>query len=92
MHPSHLMMMKLPILLLLIFLLIRHFRNGRALNGIGTVKRIGTTLLFIALIGFAGCANTDPLATASGAVFALNAGHWQPSPADLTIPPAASNQ
>ena len=91
MHPFHLMM-KLPILLLLIFLLIRHFRIGRAVNGSGTVARVGATLLFIALLGFAGCANTDPLATASGPVFALNAGHWQPSPQDLTVPPLIPNQ
>jgi hypothetical protein len=91
MHPFHLMM-KLPILLLLIFLLIRHFRNGGAVKGSGTVARVGAILLFVALLGFAGCANTDPLATASGPVFALNAGHWQPSPQDLTVPPLTQNQ
>jgi hypothetical protein len=36
----------------------------------------------------AGCSNSDPLAVASGPVFPLNAGHWQPTAADLASPPA----
>ncbi len=40
----------------------------------------------------AGCSNPDPLAVASGPVFALNAGHWQPSPHDLERPPISTNQ
>jgi hypothetical protein len=39
-----------------------------------------------------GCANTDPLAVASGPVFALNAGHWQPAPQDLAAPPVVAKQ
>jgi len=36
----------------------------------------------------AGCSNSDPLAVASGPVFALNASHWQPTPQELANPPA----
>ena len=35
----------------------------------------------------AGCSNTDPLAVASGPVFQLNPGHWQPSKQALAAPP-----
>ncbi|MDE2342141.1 MAG: type IV secretion system protein VirB7 [Betaproteobacteria bacterium] len=45
-------------------------------------------LLIIITFGLlAGCSNPDPLAVASGSVFALNAGHWQPTPQDLSSPP-----
>ena len=40
----------------------------------------------IALTGLAACSNAEVLATPTGPAFALNAGHWQPSPADLEIP------
>lgn len=35
----------------------------------------------------AGCATSDPLATAHGPMFALNPGHWSPSAAQLARPP-----
>ena len=55
--------------------------------------RVFRVLIIIVTFGvLGGCANTDPLAVASGPVFALNAGHWQPSPQDLTIPPQIPNQ
>lgn len=34
-----------------------------------------------------GCANSDPLAVASGPLYPLNAGHWQPTPQELSAPP-----
>jgi hypothetical protein len=50
-------------------------------------------LLIIITFGLLGsCANKDPLAVASGPVFALNVGHWQPTPQDLTAPPAVVKQ
>jgi hypothetical protein len=85
-------MMKLPIVLLFILIAVRHRRNHGTGHVAGKVARVGTTLLFIALLGFAGCASTDPLAVASGPVFALNAGHWQPAPQDLVVPPAVVAQ
>jgi hypothetical protein len=55
--------------------------------------RLFRTLLIIATFGaLGGCANTDPLAVASGPVFALNAGHWQPTPQDLAAPPVVAKQ
>jgi hypothetical protein len=50
--------------------------------------RLFRLLLIIATFGvLGGCANPDPLAVASGPIFALNAGHWQPAPQDLAGPP-----
>ena len=50
-------------------------------------------LLIIVTFGLlAGCANTDPLAVASGPVFALNTGHWQPTSQDLAAPPVVAKQ
>jgi hypothetical protein len=89
MHNFHPMMI-LPIVLLLIVLL---WRQGRNISNTGhPLLRIGGALLFIALLGFAGCTNSDPLAVASGPVFALNPGHWQPLPRDLTVPAQVPNQ
>ncbi len=85
-------MMKLPIALLFIFIAMRRHRNLGSANVTSKAARLGATLLFIALLGFAGCANTDPLAVASGPVFALNAGHWQPTPQDLAAPPVVAKQ
>ncbi len=85
-------MMKFPIALLFIFIAFRHHRNHGPVGVASKVGRLGATLLFIAFLGFAGCTNTDPLAVASGPVFALNAGHWQPAPQDLAAPPVIAKQ
>lgn len=53
--------------------------------GLGRFVRFVLMLLTFGLL--AGCSNEDPLAVASGPVFALNAGHWQPAPQDLADPP-----
>ncbi len=45
-----------------------------------------TLVTLAALIGLAACSHTEVLATPTGPVFALNTGHWQPTPADLEIP------
>ena len=42
--------------------------------------------MLVALIGLAACSGADTLATPTGPVFALNAVHWQPAPADLQPP------
>jgi hypothetical protein len=42
-----------------------------------------TLLTMVALIGLAACSNSEDLATPTGPVFALNPGHWQPTPTDL---------
>lgn len=44
-------------------------------------------LLMCAAGLLAGCAAGDPLARAHGPMFALNPGHWSPSPAQLAAPP-----
>ena len=45
-----------------------------------------TLVILLALIGLTGCSDAGVLAAATGPAFALNAGHWQPTPADLEIP------
>ena len=65
-------------------------RTTAAIKGPFRLFRI---LLIIATFGaLGGGANTDPLAVASGPVFALNTGHWQPTPQDLAAPPVVAKQ
>jgi hypothetical protein len=55
--------------------------------------RVLRILLVIVTFGvLGGCANTDPLAVATGQVFALNVGHWQPAPQDLAATPVVAKQ
>ena len=56
------------------------------LAGPGRLLRFILVVLTFGLL--AGCANSDPLAVASGPLFPLNPGHWQPAPQDLTALPA----
>ena len=64
------------------------FFSQRATNLSKVPFRFFRLLLIIATFGvLGGCANPDPLAVASGPIFALNAGHWQPAPQDLAGPP-----
>ena len=50
-------------------------------------------IIVVATFGLlAGCSNPDPLAVASGPLFALNAGHWQPTPKDLSAPPVVADR
>jgi hypothetical protein len=54
--------------------------------------KIMRVILAIVTFGLlSGCSNPDPLAVASGPVFQLNPGHWQPAPQDLAGPPAVTN-
>ena len=45
-----------------------------------------TLVTLFALIGLTACSSAEVLATPTGPAFALNSGHWQPTPADLEIP------
>jgi hypothetical protein len=54
--------------------------------GLGRVLRFVLVIMTFGLLS--GCSNPDPLAVASGPLFALNVGHWQPAPQDLAAPPA----
>ena len=56
------------------------------LAGPGRLPRFILVLLTFGLL--VGCANSDPLAVASGPLFPLNSGHWQPTPQDLAAPPS----
>jgi hypothetical protein len=51
----------------------------------GRFLRLCVVILTLGLLS--SCANTDPLTVASGPVFQLNPGHWQPSKQALAAPP-----
>jgi hypothetical protein len=55
-------------------------------------KLVKLCLVLITFGLLAGCSNPDPLAVASGPLFALNAGHWQPTPRDLAAPPKVADR
>ncbi|MDE8344221.1 MAG: type IV secretion system lipoprotein VirB7 [Acidocella sp.] len=84
----------LPVLLILLWAVYRKFFSKKPLPAILAVPgRLFRLLLIIITFGLlAGCSNPDPLAVASGPVFALNAGHWQPTPQDLAAPPQIANR
>lgn len=84
----------LPVLLFLLWAAYRKFVSKKPLPAILAVPgRLFRLLLIIITFGLlAGCSNSDPLAVASGPLFALNAGHWQPTPRDLSAPPKVSDR
>lgn len=84
----------LPVLLFLFWAAYRKFVSKKPLPAILAVPgRLFRLLLIIITFGLlAGCSNSDPLAVASGPLFALNAGHWQPTPRDLSAPPKVSDR
>jgi hypothetical protein len=51
-----------------------------------------TLVILIALIGLVACSSAEGLATPKGPTFALNAGHWQPTPADLQLPESGKGE
>lgn len=50
------------------------------------------TILILLLAALSGCTASDKLAECKGPVFALNAGHWQPSGDDLEARPQTAPQ
>lgn len=82
-------LLHLPIIVFLGWLALR---KRRVLMD-GTEKHFDPLRIFkfvalIALLGLAGCAHGEKLATAKGPLFALNPDHWQPAAGDLQAPPA----
>ena len=84
----------LPLLLILLWAVYRKFISRRPLPAILAVAgRVLRLLLIISTFGLlAGCSNPDPHAVASGPLFALNAGHWQPTQQDLATPPEVTDR
>ena len=84
---------RLPTAAFLLWLLYRRLLARRPLPGfIRLPLKAAGFVLLIATIGvLGGCANPDPLAVASGPLYPLNAGHWQPTPQDLSAPPLVAH-
>jgi hypothetical protein len=76
------------------WIVFRAFVSSKPTRAIITVPfRVFRILLIIATFGvLGGCTNSDPLAVATGPVFALNVGHWQPAPQDLAATPVVAKQ
>lgn len=89
-HPYF--MMRLPIVLLALWVVYRGLRRERPLRNVARLS-IGAfkLLLFVALLGFSGCTSSETLAVAHGPLFALNPTHWQPTAKDLKVPPPVVN-
>jgi hypothetical protein len=81
-------------LLILLWAAYRKYVSKKPFPAILAVPgRLFRLLLIIITFGLlVGCSNPDPLAVASGPVFALNAGHWQPTPQDLATPPKIADR
>lgn len=81
-----------PVLLFLLWAAYRKF-SGKPLPWLlavpGRVLRV--TLILITFGLLTGCGSADPLAVASGPLFPLNTGHWQPTRQELAAPPAVVN-
>ena len=77
-----------------VWILYRRFASPKPLPGIlgfaGKFMKLCLILITFGLL--AGCSNPDPLAVASGPLFALNSGHWQPAPQDLVAPPKIADR
>ena len=77
-----------------VWILYRRFVSPKPLPSIlgfaGKFMKLCLILITFGLL--AGCSNPDPLAVASGPLFALNSGHWQPAPQDLATPPKIADR
>jgi len=84
----------LPLLLILLWVAYRKFISKKPLPAILAIPgRLFRMLLIILTFGFlAGCSNSDPIAVASGPLFALNTSHWQPTSQDLSAPPVVADR
>jgi hypothetical protein len=83
-----------PVLLLLLWAIYRRFGSKQPVPAILAIPARGLQLaLVLVTLGLlAGCASSDPLAVASGPLFPLNSGHWQPAAQDLAAPPPVADQ
>lgn len=83
-------LIQVPVVLFLLWAVYRKFVSAKPLPCIlAAAGRVLRVILILITFGFlAGCGNSDPLAVASGPLFPLNAGHWQPTPRELAAPPA----
>ena len=87
-------LIQLPFVLVLLWVVYRRFVSRRplprALAVPGNILKVCLLLVVCGLL--AGCSDGDPLAQASGPLFPLNAGHWQPTQQQLAAPPNVTDQ
>lgn len=83
-----------PVLLFLLWVIYRKFGSSKPLPSILMVpgRALKLIVILVTLGLLAGCAGSDPLAVASGPLFLLNPGHWQPTPQDLAAPPVVADR
>ena len=82
-------LVQLPMAAFWLWILYHRFSSTKPLPIWLTVPRriLRFCLILLTLGLLTGCSNPDPLAAASGPLFPLNTGHWQPMPQDLSAPP-----
>ena len=89
---SPLFMMRLPIVLLALWVLYRSYVGHRPPFKLSRIPLGFIRLLaVIALFGLAGCAGRELLPTAQGPLFALNPTHWHATAKNLKAPPPVVN-
>jgi hypothetical protein len=87
-------LMQIPMVVFLLWAAYRKFISSKPLPRVlAMIGRVARLILAIVTLGLlAGCSNSDPLAVATGPLFPLNLGHWQPSSNDLASPPVLTDR
>lgn len=83
-----------PVFLFLLWVIYWRFGSKKPLPPILEVpgRALKLVIILVTLGLLAGCAGSDSLAVASGPLFPLNAGHWQPTPQELAAPPLVADR
>ena len=85
-------LMHVPLVLFLGSVLYRRWFQRKPMPGaVRILVQCFKLVALIALLGMASCTSVHELAAAHGPLFALNPGHWQPTPKDLEAAPAVVN-
>jgi len=84
---SPFMMMKLPVIGLALWTVWRVIIQRRPISLVAVPWGVLRWFFLIALLSFSGCSSMQKPAEAKGPLFALNPGHWQPTPQDLKDQP-----
>jgi len=87
-------LMHVPLFLILCWALYRKFVSTKPISAhISVPLRLIRLMLIISVVGLlAACTDSDPLAVASGPLFPLNIGQWQPTPQELAAVPVIADR